>query len=243
MNRKQKLINEIASSVTKRLYKTLKESYEGTAMSSEEFLALIEQGQTDFGGYNLEGLILKEVELPDQINFTQANLHRARFSDVTCRGVIFDETDLSEVVFKVVDATGAVISNTNFSNANCYHFIANNAEISYGDWLDAIFLNSKFDKSSFDDVEFINTTFINSTMLNANFNDIFIDFATFLRCNLTGITFDSGRLSNTTFDNSKLQKATFSELDMEYTIFDKSPVYPKQFLKCKNLVLRGEWGA
>ncbi len=160
MNRKQKLINEIANLVLLKLNEGAQDDLLSRYEAGDRDFSGIDLRGADLGGITLKGIDLSFADLQGAIlkgGYQYATLKGTNMKEVRAVGCIFDgadltEANLSEAIMRgaslrnadLVDANlqGADLRNVDLSNANLYGVNLRNANLQGADLRSALNLET-----------------------------------------------------------------------------------------------------
>jgi Uncharacterized low-complexity proteins len=122
-----------------------------------------------------QGLRLKNVEFPDGVDLTNADLSRSQLINVDLTGANLSDADLSR----------ADLTDTTFDEANLSH-----ADLSYVDFTNATFVDADLSSVDFSYAELNGADFSNADFTNATSREVLFDGADFTGADLTGTELD-----------------------------------------------------
>jgi len=153
---------------------------------------------------NLDGVVLRDVELDDGVSFAGCRLRGATFENVTAREADFADCDLSFAQFR-----DAYLRNAQFPDA---------------DLSNAQFPDANLWDAQFPDADFSNAQFPDASLRHAQFPDAYLQYAQFPDADLQYAQFPDADLSRAQFPDADLQYAQFPDADLQYAQFpDASP--------------------
>jgi uncharacterized protein YjbI with pentapeptide repeats len=142
-------------------------------------------------------------------NYYRLSLQNADFTGTVLEDVIFDGVDLSYASFK-----GATLKNVVFTRYNSY----DNTSLKYADFSDANLENVKFRGGGCHRylTSCIEANFTGATFKNVNFDDTYLDCASFKKAKMNNVSFKSAQLVETKFSGAILENVSF-----EYALLSK----------------------
>lgn len=168
---------------------------------------------------NLDGAILRDVQLNDGVSFAGCRLRGATVENVTARFSDFTEADLSGV-----EVCEAELSGAEFIKSNLWRAEFSNSELSGTKFSRAHLIGSEFHEADLPGAKFSH-----ADLREVEFSKTNISWAEFPDANLSMAKFSDADLSRAKLPKVRLRKADLIKTDLYKTEFHNADLYKAEF--------------
>jgi uncharacterized protein YjbI with pentapeptide repeats len=163
---------------------------------------------------NLDGVVLRDVELDGGVSFAGCRLRGATFDTVTARVADFADCDLRFAEFPDADLTAAEFPDADLRGAEFPDADLTAAEFPRADLRGAEFPRADLRFAEFPDAFLRGAEFPDASLPSAEFPDASLEYAEFPDAFLRGAEFPDANLRDAGFPNALLQFAEFPDASL-----------------------------
>jgi len=180
-------------------------------MNAKELLERYADGERDFEGVNLSGVIMKNSDLTG-INLKGAILSQSNLEKVTLNDANLNQCSFREARLSTVDFWDADLSEADFSGAYLYRVIFARANLKKTNFYSLVCLDKD---CKFEGAKMTHASFKNTEMRYRNLSEFDLENCDFSETNLENANFSSANCKKVNFKRSNLGGAIFKNTGLE----------------------------
>jgi uncharacterized protein YjbI with pentapeptide repeats len=178
---------------------------------------------------DLDGAVLRDVELEDGVSFDGCRLRGATFENVTAKGVTFSDANLFKAEFpdaylEFAEFPNAYLERAEFPGSKLFGAEFLNANLREAEFPDANLLGAEFP-----DTDLRWAEFPDSDLAEVEFPGAYLTWSKFPDANLERAKFPDADLSKAEFPDADLSKAEFSDADLSKAEFPDADLSKAEF--------------